>query len=146
MAISALASAICLVSVAFVVSSASFSACSLVMISAFLRAAARSKFSCTVPKCANWFTTPLQIPDVGLVVAPAGAANTSMPANIPGRTTAPARRRAKTGPAAALRTESSCGGGSGSGCSPVRRSLCRRSRVSGMTQGVGVALAFANAA
>jgi hypothetical protein len=95
-ATAALLSAICLVSSSARVCRAVRSDCSLVISSAFFRAAAFNRFSCTVPRCAYWFTTPLQIPsDKVVVAAMAGLPAPSIPATMTGTTNAEvARRRA----------------------------------------------------
>jgi hypothetical protein len=63
--------------------------------SAFFRAATFNRLSCTVPRCAYWFTTPLQIPSDKVVVAVvAGLPAPSIPATMTGTTNAEATRRA----------------------------------------------------
>ncbi len=73
------------------------------MSSAFFRAAALRRSAWICPRCASWFTTPLQIPDGGVVSAYAAPPKASMVANIPGTTTAPVMRRVVFDPATALR-------------------------------------------
>ncbi len=63
------AAAICAERVFCSVTSAARSVCSLAISSAFCRAAAFSRFGCTMPRCASWFVTPLQMPVVGDVSA-----------------------------------------------------------------------------